>query len=128
MSKTIANAFLVIISAAMLNWRYASSQLPLVGTIEVVNAGMLSVYKHDIGDPLTTYSIIASTYDTTRASNDNVFGLVYPGQTIGSNFTGMRKNIISNVLYFPKEVQQMPGSLLQMNELEVLFRNRFAAI
>ena len=111
MPKTIVQILFVALSASALNWRPAASQPPIVGTISLVNAGALSVYAHDSADARSRYSIVASTYDTTRATYDDVFGLLYPGQTIGSNFTGMTRSLVSNVLYWPKEVQQVPGDL-----------------
>jgi len=55
------------------------------------------------------YSILASSYDTGRSTYDNAFVLYQPGLAISSGFVGYGPRLLYNVLYWPKELSQVPS-------------------
>jgi len=58
---------------------------------------------------LNRYSILASSYDTGRNTYDNAFIMYQPGLAMSSGFDGYRPRLLYNVLYWPKELAQVPS-------------------
>lgn len=98
----------------------SSSGQRLVGTVYGVNnAASLNVYQHSGGGAQTTYSILASTYDTGRNTYDNAYILFYPGQAISSGFDGYRPRLIYNLLFYPKELAQVPSRVFNFDAISI---------
>ena len=111
MNEPAPSVIIFALFAGFISWRPASSQRHIAG-INIANPSLLNVFIHDSSDPTSRYSIPTSTYDTNRNTYDNAIAMLYPAQTVGSNFTGMDSGLISNLLFWPKEITQVPGYFL----------------
>jgi hypothetical protein len=81
-----------------------------VGQIPLTNVDLVNTFNHtNPANNRQRFSVLASTYNTERASYDTTFVFLYPGNHKPNNFSGFTGSNLFNFLYWPKEVRQVPG-------------------
>jgi len=91
----------------------AAQVTQFVGEIPVTNVDMISIFNHtNPANNRQRFSIIAGSYSTERATRDSTVVFLYPGNHMPTNFSGYRGANVFNFLYWPKDVKQIPRSVL----------------
>jgi len=88
------------------------SQPRFLGVISLPFPAQMNIFTHSGNNPTRKFSLLVNSYNTERNSYDTAYMVQYPGDHMTSNFTGVIPKSIYNFLYWGKEIQQIPTSIL----------------
>jgi len=83
-----------------------------VSELPVPLPGLISIFEHPNTNVRQKHSLIVASYSTDRSSYDSTYAFQYPGEQFAANFSGYGPKNMFNFLFWPKEVRQVPRSVL----------------